>query len=65
MCFGIEYCELCGGELELIGKYGDGWTEPKEKVYICPVCGCKYTWRQDTGWEYDDSNVDWSIVYDE
>lgn len=60
MCFGIEYCEICGGELKLIGRYGDGWIEPRESVYVCPVCGCEYTWSQDTGWECDDSNVDWS-----
>lgn len=59
---GDKICEICGCELEFIKKYGDGYIEPREEVYICPNCGCQHIWREDTGWEYDDSDVDWSRV---
>lgn len=55
-------CDLCGSDLELVAEYGDGYIEPREKSYICPYCYRRYVWREDTGWEYDDSDVDWSRV---
>ena len=55
-------CDLCGSDLELVAKYGDGYIEPREEVYVCPNCSCQHIWREDTGWEYDDSDVDWSRV---
>ena len=55
-------CEICGEYLEFIKKYGDGKIEPIEEVYVCPNCDCRYIWRQDTGWEYYDSDIDWDKV---
>lgn len=60
--FGDEVCEICSCELKLVKRYGDGYIEPREEVYVCSNCGCQHIWREDTGWEYDDSDVDWSRV---
>ena len=60
--YGDKFCAICNYELDFIKEYGDGYTEPKEEVYICPNCGCQHIWREDTGWEYDDSDVNWRNV---
>lgn len=44
-------CNGCGDYMELINKYGDGYYEPHEYVYICD-CGAKCVDNQAYGEEW-------------
>ena len=51
-------CSLCGESLEPLREFGDGYFEPKEYIYQCPVCGLKINYNEAWGWEKDYSEVE-------
>ncbi|WP_319201879.1 hypothetical protein [uncultured Ilyobacter sp.] len=53
----MAICNLCGNWMELKGKWGDGWSEPREEWWICE-CGQELDINQ----AYGDS---WSIETEE
>lgn len=54
-------CKVCGSEMGLIGRYGDGHVEPREEVHRCYECKTEHNYNQSIGewWDYDKTDKEY------
>lgn len=51
-------CEVCGKILRHYQEWGDGYREPREYAFSCPVCGTEMSYVEGFGLAYDFDNTD-------
>lgn len=59
-------CKVCGSEMGLKFRYGNGYNTPIEEEHICYKCGTTHYYNQSMGeyWDYDKTDAEYLEGFD-